>query len=381
MEGRSQSKSADNGLTTYLTTAENEFVALLSADDLDDELLDDPSVADKFEAALSFALNAAYDSPGASDAARLFLQRVLYRINRLKFFWYDDLDRYNNERSEYLRKVRKRIESAWQTWELLQLPNERARAEDVCELLRVRAARDVAPAISAEGSYYRNQMGVAGYRKLLEIASLDGLVEASQLSRTLGGVSNDIHAMMTRLLVEEYGGGRLARKHSSFFSAMLEEFSMDTTPEAYFDAVPWEVLAAINHSFLLSERKRFYLRYTGGLLYTEVSVPAAFDNYRYAAERLGLSDKARSYWDLHIREDERHGRWMLEDVSLPLARMYPRDAWEIVFGYDQQKFLSDRAGKATALAVGRADYTATEKPAPTFSTPMLSNLAFTAGAR
>jgi hypothetical protein len=213
----------------------------------------------------------------------------------------------------------------------------------------------VAPLPSAEGIYFRDGMGVAGYRRLLEIASLDGLVEASQLSRTLGGVANDIHAMMTRLLVEEYGGGRLSRKHSSFFTHMLEELGIDATPEAHFDVVPWEVLAAINHSFLLSERKRYYLRYVGGLLYTEISVPAAFENYRLAAERLGMSQKARGYWELHIKEDERHGRWMLNDVALPLAARYPQNAPEIVLGYDQQKFMSARAGKATAEAVKRLD--------------------------
>ena len=162
-------------------------------------------------------------------------------------------------------------------------------------------------------------MSLAGYRRLLAIASLDGLVEASQLSRTLGGVANHIHSMMTRLLVEEYGGGRLNRKHSTFFSAMLNELNMSTEPEAYFDLVPWQVLAGINQSFLLSERKRFYLRYVGGLLYTEISVPAGFDNYRAAAERLGLSEAARGYWELHIKEDQRHGQWMLHDVALPLA--------------------------------------------------------------
>jgi hypothetical protein len=115
------------------------------------------------------------------------------------------------------------------------------------------------------------------------------------------------------------------------------------------------VLATINHSFLLSERKRFYLRYVGGLLYTEISVPAAFDNYRLAAERLGMSEKARGYWDLHIKEDERHGRWMLNDVALPLAARYPRQAAEIVLGYDQQRFMSGRAGRATAEAVKLID--------------------------
>ncbi len=132
--------------------------------------------------------------------------------------------------------------------------------------------------------------------------------------------------MLTRVLVEEYGGGKLNRKHSTLFTAMLNELEMRTEPETYFDLVPWEVLAAINHSFLLSERKRFYLRYVGGLLYTEISVPAAFDNYRAAAERLVLPKAARSYWELHIREDMRHGQWMLHDIGLPLAARYPAEA-------------------------------------------------------
>ncbi|HEX8688123.1 MAG TPA: hypothetical protein VF654_16545, partial [Pyrinomonadaceae bacterium] len=64
---------------------------------------------------------------------------------------------------------------------------------------------------------------------------------------------------------------------------------------------------------------------------------------------------ARGYWELHIKEDERHGRWMLEDVALPLAAMYAADAWELLLGYDQQKFMSDRAGAAVARAAREAD--------------------------
>ena len=41
--------------------------------------------------------------------------------------------------------------------------------------------------------------------------------------------------------------------------------------------------------------------------------------YLAAAQRLGLSDDAAGYWELHIREDERHGRQMVEDVALPLV--------------------------------------------------------------
>ncbi len=346
----------DGDRASYLEKAYTKFIALTLTDDLDNVVFSDSVITLDFETALSWALDVAFSGDESVDIEHLFLQRVLYRINRLKFFWYDDLSNYKNERSEYLRQLRDRIESAWQQWELAQLSTvEVADTGDVFERLKRRAAEDLAPALTPTGIYFRDHIGVAGYRRLLEIASLDGLVEASQLSRTLGGVGNEIHATMTKLLVEEYGGGRLNRKHSSFFTLMLDELGLESRPEAYFDVVPWEVLATINHSFLLSERKLYYLRYVGGLLYTEVSVPAAFNNYRHAAERLGMSEKARSYWDLHIKEDERHGRWMLNDVALPLAELYPQNAADIVLGYDQQKFMSDRAAIATAKAAKIAD--------------------------
>jgi hypothetical protein len=126
---------------------------------------------------------------------------------------------------------------------------------------------------------------------------------------------------------------------------------MDARPEAYFDLVPWEVLANTNHCFFLSERKKHFLRYVGGLLYTEVSVPAAFQNMKMAGERLGMGEKSVSYWDLHIREDIRHGQWMLDDVALPLIETYPDRAWEMVKGYDQQKFISSRSTSAIVESI------------------------------
>jgi hypothetical protein len=367
---REQSGSIDRAVSAEeraaeaaYTRAEESFTALLKAGRLDEQVICRPQTMRRFERGLENALSAVYtiepdtyrSGADAIEGGHLFLQRVLYRINRLKLFWFDDLSNYENEDSRYLQQTRSRIEAAWQSWERAQLAVTELSREDACEALLRRSASDVSPPCSANGRYFRHQVSEAGYRRLLAIASLDGTVEASQLSRTLGGVSNDIHSMMTRLLVEEYGGGRLNRKHSTFFQAMLNELNMCTEPEAYFDLVPWEVLAAINHSFLLSERKRFYLRYVGGLLYTEISVPAAFDNYRAAAERLLMSQAARGYWDLHIKEDKRHGQWMLHDVALPLAVKYPKEAWELVLGYDQQEFISARAAGSIARSVRAAE--------------------------
>lgn len=52
---------------------------------------------------------------------------------------------------------------------------------------------------------------------------------------------------------------------------------------------------------------------------TQVAGPSIYRTYLAAAERLNLSDESSGYWALHIKEDERHGRQMVEDVAVPLA--------------------------------------------------------------
>jgi len=331
--------------------SEKEFCKLLQLKDLDQKIAEKPSLIENFDNDLQSILSHSFAVESNESPSRLYLQRVLYRINRLKLFWYDELDNYANEDSIYLLNVRNRIESAWQAWESDPLNHKSLASMNVADELRECVARDLDPADTDENLYFRDEMTATGYQRLLAIASLDGLVEASQLSRVLGGAANEISSMITRIFLEEYGGGRLRRKHSSYFSAMLDEFGMNTKPEAYFDLVPWEVLANINHSFFLCDRNRHFLRYMGGLLYTEVSVPASFVNFRQAGTRLGLSPKAIEYWDLHIQEDIKHGQWMLDDVALPLAKRYRENAWELLLGYDQQRLFSVRAGKAVAESV------------------------------
>ncbi|MEG3974837.1 iron-containing redox enzyme family protein [Microcoleus sp. herbarium8] len=336
--------------------ADRQFVNLLEVDDLDKTVAAKPLLVSDFESAIAFALGSAYQEDAADEATHRFLQRVLYRINRLNLFWYDDLRRYNNERSHYLRSVRDRIEAPWQQWEIAQIDVAALQnIEDVKQALRDRAAADVDPELTEIDRYLREQMTEEGYKHLLAIASFDGLVEASRVSRIIGGAGNEIQSTLTRVLIEEYGGGRLARKHSTYFAQMLAEFGMNTEPEAYFDLVPWQVLASINHNFLLTERKRHFLRYNGGLTYFEVAGPVAYRNYLAAAQRLGLSQAAMGYWELHIREDERHGRWMLDEVALPLADRYPQEAWELVLGYDQEKSIGDRAAAAVVRSIQAAE--------------------------
>ncbi len=336
---------------------EEEFIGLLALDDLDLFVSRNQDRAEYFRSKLKGILSDAFDGGEGCPQAHLFLQRILYRINRLKFFWYDRLENYSNEDSAFLFSLRMEIENAWQNWE--ENKTVSFNNTSLSNALRRRVEEDLHPKPSPDGLTIRDEISESGYKLFLAITSLDGLVEASQLSRILGGIGNEVQTMLTRILWEEYGSGKLSRKHSTHFATMLEECDMDSSPEAYFDCVPWEVLANINHSFFLSERKQNFLRYIGGLLYTEVSVPAAFQNIKMAGQRLNIGDKGTSYWDLHIREDIRHGQWMLEDVALPLIEKYPEDGWDMVMGYDQQKFISSRATSSIVESIRHFEFSKT----------------------
>lgn len=336
--------------------AEQQFIKLLTTENLDRQVMTKPSLSQEFEVALEKALAVAYAEPSESpEAENRFLQRILYRINRLNFVWYKDLNEYINERSFYLQWVRDRIEAVWQEWELAQLDLENLQKLDVKEALIERGNADLEPPLSENKRYLREQMTLENYRHLIAIASLDGLVESSRLCHILGGASNEVQATLIRVLLEEYGNGRLSRKHSTFFAQMMQELGLNPETETYLDWVPWQVLASINHNFLLTERKRHFLRYVGGFTYFEIVGPSIYQDYMAAASRLGLSDTAMGYWELHIKEDERHGQWMLHNASLPLVEMYPDEAWELILGYDQEKLMSDRAGNAVIKAIKKAE--------------------------
>ena len=328
---------------------ESEFLDLLNCDDLDQFVTQNPLKVDKFNVAVGECLSDAFENDEGQSDAHLFIQRLLYRINRLKLFWYDELGNYANENSTFLFLLHLKVENIWQNWEKKKLIW--FHSGNPISALQDRVKEDIQPEPSSDGLFIRNQISKCEYQHLLAITSIDGLVEASQLSRILGGVGNEVQTMLTRILWEEYGSGKLNRKHSTHFASMLDECNLDSTPEAYLDIVPWEVLANFNHSFFLSERKRKYLHYIGGLLYTEVSVPAAFENIKVAGERLKVGDRGVSYWAIHIAEDVRHGQWMLDDVVLPLIEKYRKNASEIVQGYDQQKFISTRSTSAIVKSI------------------------------
>lgn len=327
---------------------------------LDERAAREPEWVDALRGQLSQASEEAWaDDVPPEDASRAALrletQRALYAINRLRLYWCDDPGAYENERSRVLADFQDLLEAPWQRWLAGRVPTDELEPHDAEGTLRTWAERDLTPYPTRDGGWIAEEMGADGYRRLLEIASLNALAEASQLSRAVGGASSPAQSMMFRILMEEYGAGRLEKKHSTYYARMLEAQGMSTEPEEYFLCVPWEVLSAINHAFYLAENKRFYLRFCGAFTYTELSTPVNFAGYARAAARLGFSDGRADYWALHVREDARHGPWMLEQVALPLLAQFPERRRDVLFGYAEQRSVEAMAGAAVARACRAAN--------------------------
>lgn len=296
-------------------------------------------------------------TPG-SHLAHRFLQRVLYQIN----CWLSQLNAgysefYKDKYRGYFTGLQNQIESIWQRWELAQFDFAVLQEISVEQALKHRIEAD-SSLISAENArFFRTQMTQAGYRRLLAIAPLDGLSAISHLCRTLNAASKD-HSIPTefaKLFFQENYLDPLNRQHSTYFTKMIAALDMDTELEVYFDLIPWEVLALLNQSFLLTQEKDHLLQYVGGLLYLEVVVPASFTHYQIAAQRLKLPSVVINYWDLHIRLHTEDGCQMLDKVVLPLANQSPEQAWKLVLGYDQQRTMSRRAVAAIASSVRAAE--------------------------
>ena len=65
---------------------EDEFVGLMNLNNLDRVIAGNPDRVESFELELEVSLSAAFESGAGCPQARLLLQRILYRINRLKLF-------------------------------------------------------------------------------------------------------------------------------------------------------------------------------------------------------------------------------------------------------------------------------------------------------
>ena len=137
-------------LYNYYDKAEEEFVRLIQNNNLDNAIKLNPDLMSDFEKVLNCALIDAYRIDKGFARAHLFLQRILYYINRLKLFWFDDLANYINENSSVLFEIRLTLETEWIAWEESHIETESLNSLIADEALGKRVEEDLEDTANVE---------------------------------------------------------------------------------------------------------------------------------------------------------------------------------------------------------------------------------------
>jgi hypothetical protein len=205
-------------------------------------------------------------------------------------------------------------------------------------------------AIAAAGN-----KAVAADTYLVQLA-LDGLTEASAMSRNLGGAYGPEQSALFKIFIDEFGYGVYDTKHTTIFAKMLRSRGMATHVHAYWNFYLSGPLATNNYYYYLSRDHAKFFRYAGAVTYAEAVFAPAFVKMIKVYRDIFGDDVDLHYCDEHAHIDEHHGRITREQVLLALAGKHgPGVVPELIRGIAEARLIGGWFEEDTAAQIRWAD--------------------------
>jgi hypothetical protein len=124
------------------------------------------------------------------------------------------------------------------------------------------------------------------------------------------------------------GRGNASGMHGPMLGRLAAAFSLAPVPET----TVWELLALGNLMTALAANRRYAYQSIGALGAIELTAPGRAASVSQALRRLGLSGKARLYFELHATLDVRHSEAWNREILHPLVAENPDTARPIAEG-------------------------------------------------
>lgn len=190
---------------------------------------------------------------------------------------------------------------------------------------------------------------------LVQLA-LDGLTEASAMSRNLAGAYGPEQSALFKIFIDEFGYGVHDAKHTTIFAKLLRSRGMATHVHAYWNFYLAGPLATNNYYYYLSRDHAKFFRYAGAVTYAEaVFAPAFVEMIKVYRDIFG-ADVDLHYCDEHAHIDEHHGRITREQVLLALAERHgPRVIPELLRGIAEARLIGGWFEEDTAAQIRWSD--------------------------
>ena len=139
-------------------------------------------------------------------------------------------------------------------------------------------------------------------------------------------------AALVEIQVDEYGGGDPARMHSELFRVLLTELGLDAEYGAYVNVVPGITLAISNVMSLFGLHRELRGALVGHLAAYEMTSSEPCRRYAKGLRRIGGSDAACAFYDVHVTADALHEQVAAHDLCGSLAEAEPELTEDIIFG-------------------------------------------------
>jgi hypothetical protein len=121
---------------------------------------------------------------------------------------------------------------------------------------------------------------------------------------------------------DEMGRGNAKGMHGPMLAALIDELGL----RAEIEDTVWESLVLANAMTAMAANRRYAWHAIGALGVIELTAPGRSRAVADGLRRLGLSGKARLYFELHATLDVRHSRDWNDKVLRPLVAGDPRRA-------------------------------------------------------
>ncbi|GLQ30996.1 iron-containing redox enzyme family protein [Litoribrevibacter albus] len=154
--------------------------------------------------------------------------------------------------------------------------------------------------------FVSERISLEQFRILVQEFALDGLTEAQIFYAIMPRLSLAAQLPMLRILIDEFGSANPAKTHTKLYRKLLEELTMPTEVDYYFDKIESSSYAFVNMFYWLTLRADDPSYFVGALTYLESIIPAVFPCYTEACQRLGIEQ--HHYYSEHCHIDDFHAK-------------------------------------------------------------------------
>lgn len=191
------------------------------------------------------------------------------------------------------------------------------------------------------------------YRNFLIQSSADLLAEASASALGVIGEFGAPQSALFRILIDEFGYGDHAKKHSQLFRKTMSGFGLNTEYNAYWPLWDTPALAVHNTIHCLFQSPRHFFKQVGFLLFAETAYQhSTGEHFRHLKKHHPTVDG--TYFGEHAHIDIHHTRMVVEEVVAPLVDKFgPEAGHEILTGAEATRAVF-AAGDAHMLALAQA---------------------------